>query len=102
MSELLGSLPGWTLLIPFSILGVALRTRWLAMISGIIIVLGVMVFLAEMYNPSGPGTYGFFGALAFTVISLAALFVMWFSAGASAVFRAIGSRRPPEPIEFDR
>ena len=101
MSELLGSLPGWTLLIPFSIMGVAFRAKWLAMISGIIIALGVLVILAEAYNPSGPGTYGFYGALVFPVISLAALFVMWLSAGASAVFRRIGSRRPPEPIEFD-
>jgi len=101
MSELLGSLPGWTLLIPFVILGVVLRTRWLAVISGIIITLGTLAFLVEIYNPSGPGTYGFYGTLAFIVISLAALFVMWLSTGASAVFRRVGSRRPPEPIEYD-
>jgi hypothetical protein len=68
---------GWVILVPFVLLGIFLRTRWLVGISALLLLFDVAMFFSEGIQTAGPGTYAGWAAIGFVLLSAVAIAVMW-------------------------
>ena len=80
---------GWALLVPFILLGILLRARWLGVISVVVLAISALVLLSPEVRNAGPGTYLGWAALGMFALSAFALLVMWVSAGSAWLVRKI-------------